>query len=112
MGRYRPLRLLLGGTVAAAAVWLGAQGGGHGHAAAAPPRVEGSVSPAGVGWGAAVDHLDVGRYRIGLDDVDVVTWDGLADVVIVPLGGRATEVRFLRSGVPVDAGFTYTALAR
>jgi hypothetical protein len=101
----------MGGSVVALALWLGAQGGGDHRAAAAAPLVHGSVAPSGVAWGVPVERIDVGRYRIPLEHVDVVTWDGLADVVIVPVTDAATEVRFLRAGVPVDAGFSYTASA-
>lgn len=112
MGRYRPLRLVLGGSVVAVALWLGAQGGGDPQASAAAPVVHGTVGPAGDAWGPPVERVDVGRYRLPLAQVEVVTWDGLADVVVVPVDEGTTEVRFLRAGVPVDAGFAYTAVAR
>jgi hypothetical protein len=97
--------------VVAVALWLGAQAGGDPKAAAAAPLVQGTVGPAGDAWGAPVERIDVGRYRLPLEAVEVVTWDGVADVVVVPVGPGATEVRFARRGLPVDAGFAYTAVA-
>ena len=115
-----PRRLVFGLLALGAA--LGAGGALRGAEAATPEAttvVHGGVSATGDltapdGWRAV--HLDTGRYRIDAPseeaDLDVPTWDTAADVVIVPLGGGDTEVRFESDGRPVDADFAFTALVR
>lgn len=115
-----PRRLVFGLVLLGAA--LGAGSALRGAEAATPGAtavVHGGVSATGAvtapaGWRAV--HLDTGRYRVQAPsdeaDLDVATWDAAADVVIVPLGDGATEVRIRGDRGAVDADFAFTAIVR
>jgi hypothetical protein len=67
------------------------------------------------GW--AFEHPRPGIYRLvgssgKLVRLDVVRWDAVADVIILPVGSNATEVRFTAEGRPVDTPFSFDAAIR
>jgi hypothetical protein len=117
MGRRRPHLLLVGAAaVVVAVLW------DDGTAASQPVRpavVHGEVGPDGQSssqpdaWQVA--HRTTGIYQIHLPErrvrLDVPSWDAVADVTIVPLGGGTNEVRFSLDGQAVDTAFAFVAIA-
>jgi hypothetical protein len=115
MGRGRPHLLVIGVAVVVAVLW------DDGTAASQPVRptvVHGEVGPDGQSsqpdaWRVA--HRSTGIYRIHLPGdrvrLDVVSWDAVADVTIVPLGHGTNEVRFSLDAQAVDTAFAFVAIA-
>jgi hypothetical protein len=86
---------------------------------AAPVVVTGSVTVDGTvtdapGW--TVTHAFPGVYRVAGPAsgvvLDVPIWAQPADVAIVPVGGGASDIRFVLDGRPVDTRFSFTARGR
>lgn len=81
------------------------------------PAVEGAVQADGApeyppdGW--SVERPETGRYLVtvpaGVANLDVISWDPVANVSVKPLTETVTELRFVRGLEPIDARFTFIA---
>jgi hypothetical protein len=114
MGLGRPRHLVIGLVVVAAVLWNPGAASSRG---AHPTVVHGEVGSAEPvahdGW--SVTHVSTGIYRIHLArpqvQLDVPSWDAVADVTIIPVGHGTNEVRFSHRGGLLDTPFTFVALA-
>jgi hypothetical protein len=114
MGLGRPRHLVIGlvvvvgvlGNPGAASSRAGRPTVVHGDVAAAEPVAHAD-------W--QVTHLSTGVYRIHVAQpqaqLDVPSWDAVADVTIIPVGHGTNEVRFSHGGELVDTAFTFVAVA-
>jgi hypothetical protein len=118
MGRGVARRLLWGG-IATLAVIVPAQA--FGATGSAMRSVSGGVavdaSAPGLPAGWRLEHRSPGVFRFvatsgAIEAFDVVRWDVVAQVTIVPMGPRTEEVRFVGDDGPVDSAFSYTASVR
>ncbi|MCU1373148.1 MAG: hypothetical protein JWO68_434 [Actinomycetia bacterium] len=114
MGLGRPHHLVVGLVVVVGVLWNPMAASSR---PARPRVVHGEVGPgvavAHDGW--RVTHPSAGVYRIHLArsevELDVPSWDAVADVIITPMGHGTNEVRFSYGGEPLDTPFTFVAVA-
>ena len=117
MGRGAARLLVLGATVLVAALLAEpALASSPQHTRTIDGGVHADGTPAAVPPDWVVVHPSPGVYRLVTSlpavDLDVPRWDAVADVTIVPMGEGDTEIRFAEHGVPVDTGFSFTAVER
>jgi hypothetical protein len=76
---------------------------------------DGVLEPPETPAGWTIEHPEPGRYLLTVLEpgvvVDVVSWDVVADVVVVPGSGGVTELRFDHAGEGVDTRFIVAARA-
>jgi hypothetical protein len=115
MGRRRPHPLLL-----AAAVLVAVLGSAE-VASSQPARsavhrgaVDADGHPTLTPEGWRVTHPTEGTYRVVVDGddvrLDVRNWEAVADVIVLPAGHGANEVRFSVDGRPTDSAFGFVAV--
>jgi hypothetical protein len=119
MGTGGARRVLWGGVAMLAVLVparMSAAAGGHDeHTVLAGVTADGAATGLPPGW--TVEHPHPGVYRIvgrdgELAHLDVVRWDAIADVTILPQGRTVREVHFTAGAVPVDTAFSLDATLR